>query len=399
MAKSNPENNAKRKKVKSKQTNPLVVYLLITLLAVGLILMLLFHGKVEDGLGSAINNAIEQMRPTSEVEPPEESQEPIQRDPEDASQVEDFVDLGFYENSRVLTYQAADTITLSIGMESDYDGGLILNPVLYYDLAANLDEPYGFLVRTDKGTVQTCGIPADINDPQNSGKQFFCIAERTYDKLTPASFQDEDWFGIRWVNNSIYGDPSAGAELTIHAIRLQDGFLMAAAKVKIEYDPTRNSYRFADIHGADVLETGELDAETREDTIMKAISFINEGTTTFTGEISRENYLNYQQFVVVERLNRVLFNRLFDASGVACPAGRFLQCDIYAVNIPYTGRGYMTIYFAPSLQALTYSRDTNLVIEDESSLSVIGYDPLAPFSVEEFNSFLLPEDAEYFGVN
>jgi hypothetical protein len=60
-------------------------------------------------------------------------------------------------------------------------------------------------------------------------------------------------------------------------------------------------------------------------------------------------------------------------------AGDYKTCDIYAVNLPYPGYGFFTVYAAPQLQLDGLSTATAPGSSD-LNLAIIGYDALYPFS-------------------
>ena len=317
---------------------------------------------------------------------------------EDTTDVCNFNAQGCYDNSKRLSCDLGYGIHLRLGAgTTDEVDGICIDPVLCYDYALNVSEPYGFLIRFSRGDLYYCGSPQPLAAAQNLGVTSLYIAGRTYDKLTPAMYASEEAYGIKWVND-ISGDSldMTGAELIIHAIRLVDGSLMGAAKAEISFDLTSSCYYLSSLISSDVRTTGELSAWDREKLVNAAVSFFNTCCPNIQTDFSEADLSNIKDQIVVERTGRVLFNKLYNAKGDAVPAGRFAGREIYAVNIPASGLGYVTAYFCHIDQAKGLTR-----VENENlDYVIVGYDAVnrAPFNTDTFNSLILPEDREKFGV-
>jgi hypothetical protein len=242
------------------------------------------------------------------------------------------------------------------------------------------------------------GEPKPIDYDQNRGERSLFIAGRTYDKLVPAHYYNETQYGVAWVND-IEGDSMdrTGTELLIHAIRLKDGSLMGAAKAQIIFDQVSDAYLLASVSSSDVSVAGELRTEDRNALIDSTVQFFNENCLNVQTSLSEADLKNIRSAIVVEKTNKVLFNRLFNVKAEVIPSGRLRGCDIYAVNLPCAGLGYLTAYYIPIAQAQGISH----IAFGDLDYVLVGYDAAncPPFNADTFNSFLLPEEIEKFSID
>lgn len=318
---------------------------------------------------------------------------------ENTSEISNYQSGGAYDNTSIIGCDLGFGIhlTLGIGSQTAFDR-IYLNPVLTYDYAMNTSEPYGFLVRATRGAVVYSGEPKPIDYDQNRGERSLFIAGRTYDKLVPAHYNNEAQYGVAWVND-IEGDSMdrTGTELLIHAIRLKDGRLMGAAKAQIIFDQESDAYLLASVSSSDVSVAGKLRTEDRKALIDSTVQFFNENCLNVQTSLSEADLKNIRSAIVVEKTNKVLFNRLFNVKAEVIPSGRLRGCDIYAVNLPCAGLGYLTAYYIPIAQAQGISH----IAFGDLDYVLVGYDAAncPPFNAETFNSFLLPEEIEKFGID
>lgn len=379
-----------------KKISPVALALLCAVFLIGMVLILVLHNKIEkeeisfDPLHVHPSPAEPSDTPAPTIPPDivlERDEEAWKLNTPDTEEVQ-YV----YDNSAKLSCDLASTIHLTIGIGNSFkSSGIYLEPTLTYDYETDPNEAYVFIIRASNGSIEYPGEPST----RQPDKRFYYVAGRTYDKLICSDFDYENIDGLKWRIDAWNGDaPEVGANLTIHAVRLDDGFLMGSAKASIIYDATESVYKLSTLARADVASTGELSAEEREEMVRDAVAFINAGNDIFPLEITEIEFLNYQEFIVVEHLDRVLHSRLFDKDGNVAPAGRFLKYTVYAVSVPDTGHGYITVYFAPITEIKGYSS-----AEEQKGFCVLGYDAWMASDVDTFNSYLFPEDAAEFGVS
>ena len=307
---------------------------------------------------------------------------------------------GTYRNDRVLSVSTGYGMTFSVGLEQNgVTDALYLNPHFEYAYAGNPDEAYGYLMRTERVPLEYAESSASPAwSTKYNGLTDFAIVGRTYDKVVSASARDPSSYGVRWMDSPAYGgEENDGDTVRILIIRLSDGTLMGSVKAEVFFDENTKAYSLENLTNSDVAFTEELDAAQRDTLIAEAEQYLIEGNNQMTLGVTKEEMESQNLSTIVEKSQRVYYNRLFDADGNAVAAGRFSNCDIYAVNINCDGYGFFTVYFAPEPQARGLAAST-LGDSDELKLTLIGYDAFAPFTVETFNSFLFPEDIELFGA-
>ncbi len=387
---------------KVKQYSPVALAIMFLLFLGGVLALVILNAKMKDGsvtLPVATQAPVQTPEPTGYVSPEEyESLYSTGLD-EAMAEIESIKAQGTYANAQ-LSCELHQSIELYLGADvGESEEGIFLNPCLIYGNAANPDEPYLFLIRASRGDLDYLGEPAAYGTAQNSGKQYFYLAGRTYDKLVPATYYSPTDYGVKWKNNVVAdGLDKTGCQLYIHAIRLADGYLMGAAQARITFDDSANQYKISSLTPSDVSVTGELTQELRDQIVTDAVRYINDDARrNISLKIEELDFRNNENFIVVEKLSCFLFNRFYDADENVVPAGRYAACDPYAVNIPYPGFGYLTVYFAPTARVYGFL-DVNIEDPKTMDLIVVGYDALKPDTVESFNEFLFPDDRELFNV-
>ena len=332
---------------------------------------------------------------TPSISLPSESEVIIRED--EISPFEKYAD-GVYENRAQQNVQTGFGRYLNIGLDrSDIQDALYINPHFIYQYAGNPYEQYGYLLRTDRVPLEYAVTKtAAGSDPQNAGYTDLAILGRTFDKVVPAVTENSELYGVRWRDNPACGGKEHDGDiLYILIVRLSDGMLMGAARADIKYEQETNSYHIENFRNSDVQYTGDISYEWREELFNRAVNFLQAGSDSFSLGFIRPDWGEARNFVVIEKIPRVYFNKFFSPTSKIIPAGQFKNCDIYAVNINFTGYGYFTVYFAP--EGMAYGLHTEQ-LGDEFDLLIIGYDAFAPMTVESFNSHLFPDDAETFGA-
>lgn len=331
------------------------------------------------------------------ISPPSEEKVIISENGNDATQIKSE---GSYLNTKVLSVSTGYGMTFSIGLDnSSITDALYLNPHFEYIFAGNPEEAYGYLVRSERIPLEYAeSSPSPAWSTKYVGLTDFAILGRTYDKVVSASALDSDNFGVRWIDSPGFGGrENSGDKLRILIVRISDGTLMGAVKVDIAYNAATRTYSFENLMNNDVSCSNELTSIQREQLIASTIQFLAHGNDQMTLSVTKEELESQSASIIVENTPAVYYNKLFDTEGNVVAAGRFSNCDIYAVNINCDGYGFFTVYFAPEPQANGLAAST-LNEGDELKLVMIGYDAFAPFTVDNFNSFLLPEDIEKFAA-
>lgn len=402
--KQNKSARGDEKQPARKQYSPVVLAVMFLLFLAAVLALVILNAKVKDGgltLPSASETPAATPEPSYYVSPGEyEETYNSEFESESMREIDSIKATGSYANAQI-SCELHQSIELYLGADVGVsDDGIYLNPCLIYGNAANSEEPYLFLIRASRGDLDYLGEPAAYGSGKNTGKQYFYLAGRTYDKLVPATYYSASDYGVKWKNNVIAdGKDKTGCELTIHAIRLADGFLMGAARAKIVYDSSADQYKISSLTPSDVSVTGELPGDLRDQIVAEAIRYINsDDRRNISLKITEQEYNNNERFIVVEKLSGFLFSRFYDYDEEVAPAGRYAACEPYAVNIPCTGFGYLTVYFAPRARVYGFM-DVNISDPATMDLIVVGYDAIKPDSAEIFNSFLVPEDRDKFNVS
>ncbi len=362
-----------------------------------ILLLSIVNWKVKDG-DINVPSLSEVVFPSPTIDPAKEK--PDYFYPEDYQYKYEDVEVPeiketIYSNQPKLELDFSENIHMTIGMGNDFvSSGIYLDPTLTYefDYRVNENEPYVFIMRADNGQIV---YPDDLTPGKpEDGMRYYYLADRTYDRVVSASFNYEKNNGLKWYLDEYAGDrKDVDSHIYIHAVRIRDGFLMGSAIATISQDTASGNYQIVSLENADVRHTENMSEELRTAVIFKALEFINEDNTFEPLYVTEEEYNMYSDAIVVEKRDRVIYSRLFDAQGNPSPAGKFTSYDPYMVSFQDTGHGYITIYLRP-----IDSANKNKPLTDADSLCVFAYDAWSPFTVTSFNQAMWPEDAEYFGI-
>jgi hypothetical protein len=287
---------------------------------------------------------------------------------------------GNYRNDALLKYEydtKGNTISLGLG-SGQLDDYIYLNPRCS---EATPHMKIGFYISSSRIDVEICdkvGEPGTA--PKNASESNVLIVDRTYDTLVPAIYKDPENYGIRWKNDPMYdGNLSTGTTLYIRAVRLFDGYLVAICRAEIVYDQATNTYRLASLYNADVRNTGELPDAERDRILNDAVDFIRNPERGPV--VSYENQAYWDEALKLAKIERrpyTYFDVLYDKNNKVCRKGDFVNCDVYAVNVPLTGFGFVSVYYAPGLQLDGFNTPTRPGSTD-LDLQVFGYDAFFPF--------------------
>ncbi len=307
-----------------------------------------------------------------------------------------------YRNDRVLSCEVAYGMHFQLGIEEvSLNDAIYLNPQFSYDFSANPTEQYGFIFLTDRNPVTYCSSDGRHRlEGVNRAQTMLAITGRTFDRYVPSSFTSVNDYGVRWMNSSLYdGEEDVGTTLYVRIIRLADGYLMATARADIIYDEFERAYCLENLRRGDVLENGELTIEQRTEIINQAVTYLYSGNTRYALSLSEDHFAReyYDNFIIVEHPPRLYYNKILDTSGQVVAAGRYANCDIYAVHIPYNGFCFFTVYFAPEPQV--HGMNADRYPGENLNLQLIGTDLFNPLSAESLQSLLLAEDAEKIGLD
>lgn len=395
----------KKKKKDSFLRSPLATVLAVLLLAVIVVLVIILTRKqnqVPETIGPDGTQVEETVPPTSTPQVTALPEPEIYDPSVDTEEENNLLKAeGSYDNSQTLSVNSWMGMTLTIGLGNDAVGdALYINPHFTYDYAGNPKEQYGYLLQTNRMTLEYADdTPAAANDSKNAGITDLAIRGRTYDKVVPAVTRDSTNYGVRWYDSpSMGGKEHDGDTLHILTIRLSDGTLMCAAKVDIVYNDESNTYRFENFTNNDVQYTGALTGEQREKLVDDALTALTTGNDNFSLDLGYDNTQYIKSVSVVEKVDSTYWNRLFNTLGTPIARGSLLQKHMYAVDLNIAGIGFFTVYFMPEPMARGINQEM-YGYQNEINLVPAAYDAFAPMSVDTFNSFLTEEEAAFFGAN
>ena len=270
---------------------------------------------------------------------------------------------------------AGDTVSLGLSNNGPKDY-IYLNPTCS---AATTSHHIGFYITSSRGPIENSTGPASPNNWN------YIIAGQTYDTAQPASYIDDANYGVRWRDSALYdGQTNVGTTLNIRVISIgdgsetvHDGNLLAVLTAEIGYDKATNTYKIQSLKNNDTKYTGSLEADERAKLINDAATFMQQ--SSIVSSSNQEFWNNAIKGATVEKIAAPYFGYIVDSSVHTIMAGDYKTCDIYAVNLPYPGYGFFTVYAAPQLQLDGLSTATAPGSSD-LNLAIIGYDALYPFS-------------------
>lgn len=285
---------------------------------------------------------------------------------------------GKYLNNTQLSWTTPSGKVISVGLDNGQPGDY-----LYLNLrcsSAQEGSEIGFYLKTDRGLLEysdwLVGL-SDCDSGTNAGETNFYIAQQMYSEVARIEYTDQGRYGVRWSDDGSDGT-IAGATISARIVNLKTAEFIGICDIEISYDQAKSTYAITDIHSADVKETGLLSADDRSAAIQAAITFAEE-------EIFVSSSLSdggWQQAAragaVVHKVNHTYFARLLDTDSKADKFVNHYTCqDTYAVTMPVSYYGYVTIYCAPAMECMGLTEAT-LYDSDDLNLTVYGYDPLNP---------------------
>lgn len=320
---------------------------------------------------------------------------------EDTSLMTPREDRSSYQNNEVLKCNIAYGMEFQLGIaDTSLTDAIYLDPHFSYEYAANPNEQYGVIILASRVPVEYSSNNAMHGlSGANRSESMVAVIGRTFDQCVPGQFKSQDDFGIRWKNDPLLdGEDYTGTTLYIRIIRISDGYLMGTARASIAYDDIDRVYRLENLRKGDVSSTGELTSELRDQIVDEAIQYLIDGNEHYQLTLASEVIYRaaYEHFIIVEKLPRPYYSKLMSEQGEVIPSGTFSKCDIYAVNIPYNGFCYFTVYFAPEAQV--HGMQTPTYADEDLKLLLIGYDPFNPLSASAMRNLLQDSDADKFHI-
>lgn len=305
-----------------------------------------------------------------------------------------------YKNGKVLTYNYRNDEVISAGIaEIDASEGIYLD---LHCSAAHEGNKIGYYVTARTGLVEySRGYVGPVNSSTNIGSTDFVIVDRLYSKVRGTKYHDPVDFGMRWRNTGIYDDAETTA-IGVRAVNLVTGSLLCIFDINIAYDSESHTFSLESISPADVCYSNELSEEVRSQTIEKAVDFVDGSMELSLDDVDWASLgldpdydwkASLRNNATVDKVAKPYFNLFLDTSG---KTANFFQdypacSDIFAVTMPVSLYGYITVYLAPwyEIHHMTqeYTGEGEL-----QRLEIIGYDPLLPRSSQ---TIVVPQDGNW----
>ena len=297
---------------------------------------------------------------------------------------------GNYKNNKVLEYKYNNGKSrLSFGLKDGPTGNYIyLSP-----LCSEKGTHVGYYMEAENGCIEhSTQYGADLNYSANIGTSNFLIKNRTYDTLVPAEYVDETNYGVRW-SNLVFGTMGENADdvISIRAVDLDSGSLIAVLKLTIAF--RNDHYELSELSSADVASTKELSPAMRTEAIETTVKFLK-NLPVIGAEEPNKNYWSTAKKLAQVEATRPYFENLYNPDHTPIHRGLFYKYDIYAVNIPVIGFGFVTVYLAPYVDVNSLPKSYS--DEDDLDLTVIGYDAFHP---ETTSTVDIADDSFYVRVN
>lgn len=314
--------------------------------------------------------------------------EEIRQQSAEGSPIQESNDSAYKNNGEIQCYSRSGGL-LTLGLESSrYSGKVILAP----SYTPTEDEiipwlpatQFAFYIRTDAGElIQSNNVVGTFDSEYNFSSNSLYITDRCYDTCVPADYRSEEDYGIAWTDPMLNmgGFPQDVINLQIRMVRIYDSALIDIFHGTIVYDKESERYVLNSIERADVSATEEITDALRSRMIQMAKEFmISDDKHQHIGFVI-DDWEYACDNALVEHSGKVYFPKLLSSVGEVIRSGEYFNCDVYAVNLPYSGIGYMTVYIAPELQIRGFTSTIPLG-ETETTYGILGYDPLHPQSKE-----------------
>lgn len=246
-----------------------------------------------------------------------------------------FDTTGYFKNTGPVTVHinnAEAAFDLTIGLRSDNDKMLYLNPSTNFTKNGG---KIGFYIRSTSGkgmlwtSDQKCRDRYEVLDSETTNY----LIDRTYDQLLPASYVNDQNFGLIYITEN---KEVAHDDLHILVVDLNTRHLLGTAIVEIDLAGDR--YQITGIR-----ETGEKDPNVTE--LLTALMRQEILTSNFL-IIAEEMVL--KDSILIEKLDGYTYYGTFKVPGRSYMVSEeSIEYPIYAVTLNEAGTGFITYYYKP----------------------------------------------------
>lgn len=289
----------------------------------------------------------------------------------------EFMTMPSFVNAGVLSCRLYNGGTLTVGELSEDGSELRLCPYFIPDSGGS----FGIFISSDFLSLRYGSADAlSVKDAEG----VCIISGRTYDTLIPAS----SGAFLHSEGPLATADIPARFSVRFRVIRFSDYTVMGTAECVISAEG--GCFSISGLSGTDVLETGEFGIEERHSLVSSAVDrILDPSEAPSVSTASEEQRGIMEGLATVEHCPLPYFPGLVSIDGSYLSAGSLRGMDIYAVNVPVTGTGGVTLYYVPELQMEGYSVGS-VFFDSELRLTAAGYDFMYPFTED---TLYIPDSA------
>lgn len=297
-------------------------------------------------------------------------------------------DAGLYHNGKVFTAKDKDGANVTAGIKDDSDKNCIYlnlrheNACHGWEIGYYIDRGHGYLMCSTEASGMDC------DSGTNAGYSNFYIPGRCWDDIVPSAYKSETDFGLKWTDDAMNEMLASGTVMHIRAVSLKTRELLGVFDLEITYNE-KDGYSITSFASTEVTDPDVLSQADRDAIIAEAIQFADD---EFIANEADEDWKEYAtENAVIDKVTKPYFNRFLDARGFTAKPYEYSHCkDTFAVTIPIDTRGYLTMYFAPSIELM--GLDSAILEEmDGLDLEMYGYDPVQVYKASLLEQ-TVPED-------
>lgn len=288
-------------------------------------------------------------------------------------------------NGKVFTYSFDGHTSFQIGTDKVKEGkGIYLN--LNHETAKPGNE-IGYYITISRGFLHLQNENlSSAGEGENEGIVNYVIPNRFYNQVSTCTYENEKEYGVSWTDDKTYDGTLDDATISVRAVNLVDGGYLGMFHIEIDYDESQNMYQIKEVHSADEVELGYMESGIRNKMIEDAITFMPQELDFLKEEDPNEWKDVVRNTSVLEKVEETYFPELISTEGTAIRPYRVYEIDDkYALTVPISYYGLMTMYFAPResvILALGTESDFNdlekMTDEEKDEYILWGYDALDP---------------------
>lgn len=278
-----------------------------------------------------------------------------------------------YKNNKTVSLEHNNNI-LTAGIKNTGDGYIYIN--LKSSIACDGNE-IGYYLRSSRGILEySQNEYTGCNEKGNALYSNFVVPGRFYDEVIPVEFMDEENYGARWYDDILFDGTLGGTVISIRAVNLTDGSFLGIYNLVIGYNQKNGTYEIETLRKGDAVSLGYITEYEKNTLVDSATSFAAEVLSIDPEDYDFKNTAKVG--AVVEKVSIPYFPQLIAEDGSSAKAYMYGNCkNTFALTIPVSYCGYITMYFAPESE-LNGENDNEL----KEEYKLYAYDPINPRSVD-----------------